>query len=53
MRYMLNNKIYDTEKAQEIVQYIKPIEHRSLFFTTYPRYTHTLYKTKKVNFLHI
>lgn len=50
MKYMLNNKIYDTEKAQEIVQYTKPIEHRSLFFTTYPRYTHTLYKTKKGQF---
>ena len=42
----MNNKIYDTEKAQEIVQYTKPIEHKSLFFTTYPRYTHTLYKTQ-------
>lgn len=50
MKYMLNNKIYDTEKAQEIVQYTKPIEHRSLFFTTYPRYTHILYKTKKGQF---
>lgn len=52
MRYMLNNKIYDTEKAQEIVQYTKPIEHKSLFFTTYPRYTHTLYKTQKGQFFY-
>lgn len=31
-RYLLNNKIYDTEKAQEIIKYIKPIEHNGVFF---------------------
>lgn len=50
MRYMLNSKVYDTEKAQEIIKYIKPIEHKGLFITTYPRYRHTLYKTKKGQF---
>lgn len=50
MRYMLNNKVYDTEKAQEILQYTKCIEHKGLWLTTYPRYAHTLYKTKKGQF---
>lgn len=50
MRYMLGNKVYDTEKAKEIIKYTKPIEHKGLFFTTYPRYTHTLYKTQKGQF---
>jgi hypothetical protein len=53
-RYLLNNKIYDTEKAQEIIKYIKPIEHNGVFFKTYPKYEHTLYKTQKGKFfLHI
>lgn len=50
MRYLLNNKVYDTEKAQEIIKYIKPIEHNGLFFKTYPKYRHTLYKTQKGKF---
>lgn len=50
MKYLINNKVYDTEKAQEIIKYIKPIEHKGLFVTTYPRYRHTLYKTKKGQF---
>lgn len=49
-RYLLNNKIYDTEKAQEIIKYIKPIEHNGLIFKTYPKYRHTLYKTQKGTF---
>ena len=50
MRYLLNNKVYDTEKAEEIVKYTKPIEHIGLLFNTYPRYEHTLYKTSKGQF---
>lgn len=50
MRYLLNNKVYDTEKAQEIIKYIKPIEHNGLFLKTYPKYRHTLYKTQKGKF---
>lgn len=50
MRYLLNNKVYDTEKAQQILKYRKTMEHKGLVFTTYPRYEHTLYKTKKGQF---
>lgn len=50
MEYLLNNRIYDTEKAQEILKYKKAIEHKGLMFTTYPRYAHVLYKTKKGQF---
>jgi len=50
MRYMLNNKVYDTEKAEKITTYMKPIGHKGLFWTTYPRYRHTLYRTKKGQF---
>lgn len=49
-RYLLNNKVYDTEKSEEIIKYIKPIEHNGLFVKSYPKYIHTLYKTQKGNF---
>ena len=49
-RYLLDNKVYDTEKAEEIIKYIKPIKHNGLFLNTYPQYRHTLYKTQKGNF---
>ena len=51
MRYILNNKVYDTEKAKEIIQYIKPIEHKGSFgMYFYPKYEHTLYKSIKGQF---
>lgn len=50
MKYLVNNKVYDTEKSQEILKYTKTIEHKGLFLTTYPRYKHTLYKTQKGQF---
>ena len=49
-RYLLNNKVYDTENAEEIIKYIKPIEHNGLFIKSYPKYIHTLYKTQKGHF---
>lgn len=50
MRYILNNKIYDTEKSEEIMRYEKSIEHKGMFINTYPKYEHTLYKTAKGHF---
>lgn len=51
MRYLINNKIYDTEKSIKIKTFIKPIIHKSLFgLYTYPIYQHTLYKTKNGQF---
>ena len=51
MRYLLNNKIYDTEKAQKIITYLKGIEHKGILgYSFYPRYEHTLYKTTKGQF---
>lgn len=53
-RYLLNNKVYDTKTAEEIIKYTKPIEHNGLFIKTYPRYKHTLYRTPKGQFfIHI
>lgn len=53
MRYLLNNKIYDTEKAEKIMTYIKTVPQKNslLNLTTYPRYRHTLYKTAKGQFV--
>ena len=31
-RYLLNNKVYDTEKAEEIIKYIKPIKIQRIIF---------------------
>lgn len=51
MRYLLNNKVYDTEKAQKIIKYRQSIEHKGLFgYSSYPKYQHTLYKTNKGQF---
>lgn len=51
MKYLLNNKVYDTEKAKKILTYIKPIEYTGIFeYHSYPKYRHTLYKTNKENF---
>lgn len=50
MRYLLDNKIYDTEKSKEIIKYIQGVEHKGLIVTTYPRYEHTLYKSPKGQF---
>ena len=49
-RYLLDNKVYDTEKAEEIIKYIKPIKYNGLFLNTYPKYRHTLYKTQNGKF---
>lgn len=49
-KYLLNNKVYDTDEAEEVIKYIKPIEHNGLFSKTYPKYRHTLYKTQKGQF---
>lgn len=49
-RYLLNNKVYDTDKAEEIIKYRKTVKHNGLVFDTYPQYIHTLYKTQKDNF---
>ena len=50
MKYLINGKVYDTEKSQEIIKYTQGIEHKGLFVTTYPRYEHTLYKSPKGQF---
>lgn len=51
MKYLINNKIYDTETSEKIITYIKQIPHKGLFnFISYPKYRHTLYKTKKGQF---
>lgn len=50
MKYIIDHKVYDTEKSTEIIKYTQGIEHKSLFVTTYPRYEHTLYKSSKGQF---
>lgn len=46
-RYLLNNKVYDTDKAEEIIKYRKAVKHNGLVFDTYPQYIHTLCKVEK------
>lgn len=48
-RYLLNNKVYDTDKAEEIIKYRKAVKHNGLVFDTYPQYIHYT-KHKKDNF---
>lgn len=50
MKYIIDHKVYDTEKSTEIIKYTQGIEHKGLFVTTYPRYEHTLYKSQKGQF---
>ena len=50
MRYILGGKVYDTEKAKEVIKYIKGIKHEGMFVATYPKYEHTIYKTNKGTF---
>ena len=50
MKYILNNKIYDTEKSELIIIYEKSIKHKGLFIDTYPVYRHSLFKTQKGQF---
>ena len=48
MQYLVNNRIYDTEKADKIISYSKSLEINRLgCLTIYKKYKHTLYKTKK------
>lgn len=49
MRYILDNKIYDTEKSKLIIKYTASVETIG-FLTTYPEYEHTLYKSPKGQF---
>lgn len=54
MKHLLNNKVYDTEKSKEIIKYSKAVKTPFFNFFVYPKYEHTLYKTKKgVFFVHI
>ena len=50
MKYIIDHKVYDTEKSTEIIKYTQGIEHKGLFVTTYPKYEHTLYKSQKGQF---
>lgn len=50
MKYLINGKVYDTEKSQEIIKYVQGVENKGMFITTYPRYEHTLYKSPKGQF---
>jgi hypothetical protein len=50
MRYLVDNKVYDTEKSELILVYTDIIENKGLFLTTYPRYTHMLFKSSKGQF---
>lgn len=46
LKKIINNKLYDTEKADLIIEYTTPIESR-LLKGLYSRYDAKLYKTKK------
>lgn len=54
MKYLINNKIYDTESAEKIINYIRflPVEG-ILGYEIKVGYKCILYKTKKGQFLSI
>lgn len=48
MRYLINNKLYDTEKSEKIITFEKSLEIWSIGgVTMYKKFTHVLYKTNK------
>ena len=46
MKKIIDNRLYDTEKAKKIVEYREKVPHKGLI-TLYPYHHMTLYKTKK------
>lgn len=47
MRFIISNKIYDTEKAEKLCVFSKQWETSTIFGTLYPYHNTTLYRTAK------
>lgn len=51
MRSIINDKLYDTEKAKKIVDYRTKVEHKSIIGNLYPYHEATIFKTEKGTYL--
>lgn len=47
MKKIINNKIYDTFKATELVRFCKNVSHASLFYNITSAHSAIIYKTNK------
>lgn len=54
MKFIIDNKVYDTEKSEKIIKYTKqyPLEG-PLGFIINPRYDTVLYRTRKGNWFSV
>lgn len=53
MKTIINDKLYDTEQATEIIKYLIKVEHKSIIagMSFYPYHYATIYRTKKGSYL--
>lgn len=51
MKCIINNMLYDTEKATEIISYREKVAHKTAFYTFYPYHHAKLFKTNKNAYL--
>lgn len=51
MKCIINNKIYDSEKATEIIKYKQKIEHKNIFGSIFPYHHAKILKTNKGTYL--
>lgn len=52
MKFIVNNKIYDTDTSEEICKFKKAMPIKNLLGTIYPMFRCTLYKSKKGQFFY-
>lgn len=51
MKKIIDNKLYDTEKAKKIVDFKTKVEHKTLFGSLYPYHKASIFKTDKGTYL--
>lgn len=51
MKRIINNKLYDTDKAKELVKFGENVSHASLFCNITSAHDAIIYKTNKGNYL--
>lgn len=51
MKKIINNKLYDTDKAKELVKFGENVGHPGLFYNITSAHDAIIYKTNKGNYL--
>lgn len=51
MKRIINNKLYDTDKAKELVKFGENVGHHGLFYNITSAHDAIIYKTNKGNYL--